>query len=134
MHCNLHYYKHLEPKVHEYFSVMVSGIDCKYYNLIESLNHKTTLLATYGEIILLLIKWMTSKVYNNNDVLLFPIQIWKTGMLMFLLLCFLPPHFGREERCYTSSFESSNTGVIRKKKLTWGMKLKVFPFELCHFW
>ena len=36
VYCNLHYYKRLVPKVHEYFSVMVSGNDCKYYNLIES--------------------------------------------------------------------------------------------------
>ena len=32
---------------------------------------------------------MTSQAYNNNDVLLFLLQIWKTWMLMFLGLCFL---------------------------------------------
>ena len=32
---------------------------------------------------------MTSQAYNNNDVLLFLLQIWKAGML-FLWLCFLP--------------------------------------------
>ena len=32
---------------------------------------------TYGEITPLFIKWMTSQAYNNNDVLLFPLQIWK---------------------------------------------------------
>ena len=36
VYCNLHYYKRLVPKVYEYFSVMISGNDCKYYNLIES--------------------------------------------------------------------------------------------------
>ena len=56
---------------------------------------------------------MTSQAYNNNDVLLFLPQIWKTGMLMSLWLCFLPPHFGREECCETPSFGSSNTGVIK---------------------
>ena len=32
---------------------------------------------TYGEITPLFIKWMTSQAYVNNDVLLFPLQIWK---------------------------------------------------------
>ena len=31
----------------------------------------------YGEVTPLFIKWMTSQTYNNNDVLLFPLQIWK---------------------------------------------------------
>ena len=31
---------------------------------------------TYGEVTPLFIKWMTSQAYNNN-VLLFPLQIWK---------------------------------------------------------
>ena len=34
---------------------------------------------------------------EDEDVLLFLLQIWKTRMLMFLWLCFLPPHFGIEE-------------------------------------
>ena len=40
---------------------------------------------------------MTLQAYNNNDVLLFLRQIWKTGIFMFLWLCFLSPQFGREE-------------------------------------
>ena len=32
---------------------------------------------TYGKITHLFIKWMISQAYNNNDVLLFPLQIWK---------------------------------------------------------
>ena len=32
---------------------------------------------TYDEVTPLFIKWMTSQAYNNNDVLLFPQQIWK---------------------------------------------------------
>ena len=56
---------------------------------------------------------MTSQAYNNN-VLVFLLQIWMTGMLMFFWLCFLSPHFGREECCQTPSFGSSNTEVIRK--------------------
>ena len=31
----------------------------------------------YGEVTFLFIKWMTSQAYNNNDVLLFLLQIWK---------------------------------------------------------
>ena len=31
----------------------------------------------YGEITPLFIKWMTSQAYNNNDALLFSLQIWK---------------------------------------------------------
>ena len=30
---------------------------------------------------------MISQAYNNNDVLLFLLQIWKTEMLIFLWLC-----------------------------------------------
>ena len=36
VYCNFHYYKCLVPKTHEYFSVMVSRNDYKYYYLIES--------------------------------------------------------------------------------------------------
>ena len=32
---------------------------------------------TYGEVTLLFIKWMTLQGYNNTEVLLFPLQIWK---------------------------------------------------------
>ena len=63
---------------------MVSGNDCKYFNVIESFQFNSSAIMCYvmktKYIKLYTVKShpsVTSQTYSNNDVLLFPLQCWK---------------------------------------------------------
>ena len=85
-----------------------------------SFSEVSRLFSHIGQSVLVLIlqgcfKKVGIQFYLNNvlrnqdeDVLLSLLQIWKTRMLMFLWLCFLPPHFGIEE--------SNNNSELRKQQ------------------
>ena len=68
---------------------------------------------------------MTSQAYKNNDVLLFLLQIWKTGRLMFLWLCFLPPILVEKSVVKLRALEAATVGD-KKNNICEEWKYKYF--------